>query len=126
MENDAPQSLADSLIELGPLPALALLISLVCTTWLVIGRFRGCFWFREPTPVRDLGFLSAAPVAAILTSIANVASGTVTYMRGGIDVDWVLWQCLNEAASICFMALGCFLFGVLSLMLPTKTHAKAT
>ncbi len=123
MEMDNQLDLFGRLHELGTIPALALVFSMVCTVWLVGGRIRGAFRFRDPTPARDVAFLISGPVCTIFISIVRVAAGGRSYLSGGIDGNFAFIASLDDAVGIGLVGLVCFVAGVGSLMLPAKSSA---
>lgn len=124
MEDHAEQTLFGIVSELEPVPAFALLFSIVCTSWLVVSRIRGCFRFHAPNLVRDIALLSTGPVSALLISIIKAAAGIHTFLRPGLDADLVFFHALSEIVGVCYVSIICFVAGVFSIMLPIKADAQ--
>jgi hypothetical protein len=124
MEDNAPPSLIEWLHELGSIPASAFVFALACTAWLVGGRIRGCFRFREPAPVRDIALLLSGPVCTILISIIKLAAGGRAYLRGGLDTDLGFIASLSDVIDLCVAGIVLFAVGLVSLLLPARSRAK--
>jgi len=70
--------------------------------------------------LRDISFILAVPIIAVLVSIAAIASGERILRQGGLDVDFAMKDHLAIAADFCRIALVCFAAGLLSFLLPKK------
>lgn len=121
MEYRADRSLPEVLLELSPLPALATLVPIVCTTWLVVSGVRGWIRYRHPTPVRDIAFLASGPVCAVLSSIISVAGTTKATLLTSDTERWIISSGLDDAVSVCLVGFFCFLVGTVAVVLPAKS-----
>ncbi len=124
MEYRADRSLPEILQEIGPLPALAVLVSVACTSWLVVSGVSDWIRYREPTPIRDLAFLVTSPVCAVLSSIISVAGMTKASLQTADTERWIVSAGLDDAVAVCVVGFFCFLVGIVSILLPTKRNAN--
>ena len=124
MNDSNSQNVVAFLMELGVISAGALIFSVVCTGWLIVGRIRGCLRLREPNSIRDFAFLFGAPVCAILISIIKAAEGACAMIIPGIDGDFILVADLKDVVTVCLVGIVCFVVGVASMILPSKSKGS--
>jgi len=117
-------NLFELLKEEGPAGLLAAALIVVFTAALLISRIRGCFRIQPANTGRDLAFLVAGPISAMLLSTMKAIAAAQSLVAGGFDADFPLKYGLTGATAICSLALLCFAVGVIAFALPTKTKVE--
>ncbi len=114
------RNLFEILKEGGPAQLFIVALMIFCTGWLIVRRVIGCFRAGNIEATRDIAQLLAAPIMAILVSIIRVAKGVLAFFTHGLDSDLALFLNLEEASTVCSIALLCFIASSIALMLPQK------
>lgn len=109
----------------GPIGFFIALFIVTFTLWLLISRIRGSFRSRPINPGRDLTFLVAGPITAILYAAIKAMDAAQAIFQGGIDADAPLSYGLNGPLALCYLALLGFILGVIAFTLPAKSPAPA-
>jgi hypothetical protein len=101
--------------------SVPVLLALICGLWFAGARVYGCFRYRVRDPVRELGFLFAGPLVAMLVVLMKGSSAAAAMAGGGIDAGFGLVYGLDAPIRLCALAVCGFGLGLLALMLPQKT-----
>lgn len=119
------QNLLQLLRYEGPWGLFVVLFFIACTLWLLISRIRGAFRPQPSRIGRDIAFLFAPPVSAILYTAVQAIVAAQSFVQGGIDAEFPLIYGLNGPVAICTIAFLCFVFGVIAFAFPIKSIDSA-
>ena len=124
MNDYVEPDLLQLLFRAGPFVLFAAVFSVACTVWLLVSRIRGVFRPRLDTPIRDIAFLAAGPVLAVLITLVRASVAAQSYVRGGIDAEFPLIYGLSDGVAMCAIAFLSFVAGVIACALPSKANEK--